>query len=49
MLARIEGYKGQIDLVNAFSKLSPKLQKKFKVFFVGKWRKGGIKIISGLN
>ena len=48
MLARIEGYKGQIDLVNAFSKLSPKLQKKFKVFFVGNGEKEELKLLVDL-
>ena len=45
---KIEGYKGQIDLVNAFSKLSPKLQKKFKVFFVGNGEKEELKLLVDL-
>ncbi len=35
MLSRIEKYKGQLDLVEGFSKLPKKLQLKYKVFFVG--------------
>ena len=35
MLSRIEKYKGQSDLIDGFSKLSKKLQLKYKIFFVG--------------
>lgn len=35
MLSRIEDYKGHLDLIYSFSKLTDKEKKKFKVFFVG--------------
>ena len=35
MLSRIEKYKGQLDLIDGFSKLPKKLQLKYKIFFVG--------------
>ena len=35
MLARIEEYKGQLDLVEAFNKLTFEQKKKYKIFFVG--------------
>lgn len=35
MLSRIEDYKGQLNMVYSFSKLSDKEKEKFKVFFIG--------------
>ena len=35
MLSRIEKYKGQMDLIDAFIKLPKKTQNKYKIFFVG--------------
>jgi glycosyltransferase involved in cell wall biosynthesis len=35
MLARIESYKGQIDLVEGFNNLPPQFKKKYKIFFIG--------------
>ena len=35
MLSRIEDYKGQLNMIYSFSKLSDKEKKKFKVFFIG--------------
>ena len=35
MLSRIEDYKGHLNLIYSFSKLTDKEKKKFKVFFVG--------------
>ena len=35
MLSRIERYKGQSDLIDAFADLPKKIQLKYKVFFVG--------------
>ena len=47
MLARIEGYKGQIDLVNAFSKLFQSY-KKIQSFFVGNGEKEELKLLVDL-
>lgn len=46
MLARIEDYKGQIDLVRSFSKLPNKLKKKFKFFFVGNGEKKQVEMLN---
>ena len=35
MLSRIEEYKGHLDLIYSFTKLSTKEKNKFKVFFIG--------------
>ena len=35
MLSRIEDYKGHLNMIYSFSKLSDKEKKKFKVFFIG--------------
>ncbi len=35
MLSRIEEYKGHLDLIHSFTKLSTKEKNKFKVFFIG--------------
>ena len=45
MLSRIEEYKGQIDLVEGFNKLSKNLKSKCIVFFVGNGKKQDIKIL----
>ncbi len=46
MLSRIDRYKGQQDLVNAFTKLPKNLKDKMKVFFVGN---GDVKNINELK
>ena len=35
MLSRIETYKGQMDLIQGFSRLSNNIQKKLKIYFIG--------------
>ena len=42
MLSRIEEYKGQLDLIEAFSKLPAKLQNKYKIFFIGNGKRSEI-------
>lgn len=39
MLARIEDYKGQLDLIEAFSKLSKNVKSKYKVYLIGRGNK----------
>ncbi len=46
MLSRIESYKGQSDLIEAFANLPKKIQVKYKVFFVGS---GNFKEVSFLK
>ena len=46
ILARIEEYKGHLDLVHSFSNLKNKEKKKFKVFFIGG---GDNKFLNKLN
>ena len=41
MLSRIEEYKGQIDLVEGFSRLSENNKSRFKVFLIGDFGSGG--------
>lgn len=36
MLSRIEEYKGQLDLIHAFSGLTEKEKSKYKIFFIGR-------------
>ena len=42
MLSRIEEYKGQLDLIEAFNKLPTKLQNKYKIFFIGNGKRSEI-------
>ena len=46
MLSRIERYKGQSDLIDAFANLPKKIKSKYKVFFVGS---GNLKEVSFLK
>ena len=48
MLSRIEDYKGHLNLVYSFSKLTDKEKKKFKVFFIGNGNPIFIKKINNL-
>lgn len=39
MLSRIESYKGQMDLIKGFSRLSNNIQNKLKIYFIGEGNK----------
>ena len=53
ILSRIESYKGHIDLIKAFSKLSNDVKNKFKIYFIGDGEKDEIEacneFISSMN
>lgn len=48
MLSRIEDYKGQLNMIYSFSKLSDEEKKKFKVFFIGNGNPTFIKKINNV-